>query len=313
MSDAIEPRVLALGLKPKQVARLERIGFDAEFGRIVAATRPTRWPMIIPAVLALVFLFFTAVVVVGMFNNAPGPKGPGHVQIRHPIGLAVFLGGLGSILGYLTVWGFRRFSIEYRFFERGVVSWWKGVDRLRVPYLDVRSLGYGLHRQRMKGVYVGTVGTIVLEFEPQVASKKLKVEFPHRERAKGVLQRRFEGDDQMDVVRDLVAECVAERMALEIAEKGEAPWAGPVTFTREGLRVKKLIGGMLLMEFDRIDRLSISFESLVLFEEGKQRGSVTMAVNGMNFWPGFVLFQRLMTPRGGAEEIEGEEFEEEGD
>lgn len=313
MSGVVDPRVLALGLKPKQIARLERIGMDEEFGRIVAAVRPPRWPMIIPAVISLGFFFFAIVVVVGMFTGAHIPRGPGQVQIKHPLGLALFLTGLGSILGYVTQWGFRRFSVEYRFFERGVTYWWKGVDKVRVSYLDVRSLGYAINRQDMKGVYVGTVGTVVLEYEPQMSSKKLKLGFSHREKAKGILRRRFEGVDPMDVVRDLVAESVAERMALEIAERGETPWTGPVTFTQEGLRVKKLIGGASLMEYARIDRLGFNYDSLVLFEEGHKRGGATMAVNGMNFWPGFVLFQRLMTPRGGAEEIDEAEFEEEGD
>ena len=304
----VDPRVLVFGLKAKEIARLERAGSDAEFGKIIAIgnSHQAMW---------LILLFLpagTLVLSMGAFlHRAGGPPnvGPTTGDLIAGVACAVLTVMFSVVIWWLSTGR----GAKYRFFEQGATLHRKGKDLVRWSYLDVAALSYALVRQSYNGIYVGTSGTIWLEGEKGSRIKTLKCSFRHKERAKGILRRQFEGGDPMDVVRDTVADVVAERLALEIAEKGEASWTGPATFTKDGLRIKKVLGAPFVMEYAKIDRLGFGDGTLVLFEEGKAKASVSMAVNGKNFWPGFVLFQRLMTPRGGAEEIEGEEFEEEGD
>lgn len=302
-------------LKPKEIARMAAIGSDSEFGKILAYRTATRWPillmLILPGSFALIAAAEAATKLMGPSRptRVPNPRFSGEV-------FALLIGFVVSALVCaLIVWWYRRRDTEHRFFEEGAThaSRSRG-DLQRLAYLDASALTYTLTRQYVNGAYVGTAGKLQLETPKGSGIKGLSVSFTHRERRKGGLfNRTFVGQDPMDIVRDTVADAVAERLALEIAEKGEAPWTGPTTFTKDGLRIKKLLGAPILTEYAKIGRLGFGDSSLTLFEEGSQRGFVSMPVNGKNFWPGFVLFQRLMTPRGGAEEIDGAEFDEEGD
>lgn len=308
MSDVVDPRVLALGLKAKEIARLEKAGRDAEFGKIIATGKSHQAMWLI----LLILPAGTFVLSIAAFLHHTR----GLPNVRPTTGELV----AGSVCAVLTIvfavviwWLSTGRGAKYRFFEQGATLHRKGKDLVRWSYLDIAAMTYALVRQSYNGIYVGTSGTIWLEGQKGDGIKTLKCSFRHMERAKGILRRRFEGGDPMDFVRDTVADVVAERLALEIAEKGEAAWTGPATFTKDGLRVKKLLGAPAAVSYDKIDRLGFGDGTLVLFEEGSEKAFVSMAVNGKNFWPGFVLFQRLVTPRGGAEEVDATEFEADGD
>jgi len=288
------------------------IGNDPEYGRILAVGKQFRWQALIAPILPLIFIgsgVFAYSAAVSAASKGTWTVSPASMKVV-ALGLMVF----GLVQAPFILWWIRKHATEMRFFEQGVALWrQRRGDIRRLSYLDVAAMTYTLSRSNLHGVHVGTSGVITLQLEEGSKQKGVRYAFQHREKAKGIFNRRFEGVDPMDLVRDAVAEAVAERLALEIAEKGEATWTGPTTFTKEGLRIKKLLGPPITMDYAKIDRLGFGDGNLVLFEEGSKRGFVSMAVNGKNFWPGFVLFQRLMTPRGGAEEIEGGEFEEEGD
>ncbi len=308
MSVVIDPRVLALGLKAKEIARLERAGRDAEFGKIIAIGKSHQAMWLILLIFPLVILGFSIGGLSSKVNGRQNPALPTSDFILALVGVVVTV-----VLSLIIWWLATNRGAKFRFFEQGASLHARGKDLIRWSYLDVAALTYALVRQSYNGVYVGTSGMIRLDGDKGSKIKPLKCSFRHMEKAKGILRRRFEGTDPMDLVRDTVADAVAERLALEIAEKGEAAWTGPTTFTKEGLRIKKLLGPPFVMEYAKIDRFGFGDGTLVLFQEGREQAFVSMAVNGKNFWPGFVLFQRLMTPRGRAEEIDMEEFEEEGD
>jgi hypothetical protein len=306
MSDVIDPRVLVLGLKAREIARLEKAGRDAEFGKIIAIGKSHNalWLLLLFVPMAVLALTFFVVL------TASGK------HVRNP-SMEVTIAVSGAVIslasGILTWWLSSNRGAKYRFFEQGATLHRGDKDLIRWSYLDIAAMTYALVRQSYNGMYVGTSGTFRLDGDKGSKVKPLKCSFRHQEKAKGLLRRRFEGGDPMDVVRDTVADVVAERLALEIAEKGEAAWTGPATFTKDGLRIKKLLGAPAVVAYDKIDRLGFGDGTLVLFEEGSEKAFVSMAVNGKNFWPGFVLFQKLMKPRGGAEEVDATEFEEDGD
>jgi hypothetical protein len=303
VSNEVNPADFEVVLKPKERARMLEIGGDPEFGPLLAYRPLTRWPVLLMLIVTVPFM----VLGVGAFIDQMSKGTPGHPSNQSGgLFVPVILFFVGLLLSALVVVWFLRRNIEFRFYKEGTGRWRRKGDAIqRLAYVDVSSMTYTLTRQFYNGVYVGTAAKIQLETPKGSKIKGLTHSFSHREKRKGMLfNTRFVGRDPMDVVRDVVAETVAERMALEVAELGEAAWTGPGTFTKEGLRVKKLLGAPRVIPYATLDRLAFKDGNLVLFEEGKERGSVALAMNGKNFWPGFALFQRLVSPSGGADEID---------
>lgn len=302
----LDPRLETLGLKPKVLARLRAVGGDAEFGRLLSVRQPPRWPILaaflIPVLLLLLALGATV-------SPMASPPGQGTPRLLYAAALVA-----GSVVASaLIVWWYRAMSHEYRFFEHGVEKVRRGGGSPhRLSYLDVTALTYSLSRRYHNGIYLGTVGVIRLETEKGSNVKGMQHKFPHREKPRGLLRRHFEGVDSMDLVRDAVAEVVAERLALEIAEKGSASWTGSATLTRTGLSIKRILGGTLGIPYETISRVAANGGTLSIVQEGQTKASATLAMNGRNFWPGMSLLRRLLTPRGAAEATESvEEFADE--
>jgi hypothetical protein len=306
MGDGVDPRVSGLGLKPKVLARMAAIGADAEFGRLLAIGTPTLWPAYL--------LMVVPVMCCGLGVGAIGAGGGNGPSSSPDLLTGVVLIVLGVLQGVLLVWVVRKFAIEWRFHDQGVTKFRRGIELSRLSYMDVWTMAYSLKRQHYHGVYVGTTGTMRLECDPRSKQKGVRHQFRHLEKGKGFLKQKIEGIDPMDVVRDVVAECVSERLAVQIAETGQAPWTGAAVFTKQGLSVKKMLGGATVVPYETIDRMAAKGGAVSFFQEGQKGAAVSLAVNGKNFWPGFVLLRRLLTPRAGEAagiEDEGEEFADE--
>lgn len=290
----VDPRVEALGLKPKVLARLRAVGADAEFGRLITIGTPSRFLAFFGLLAPLIFCSLGAGALISGLN--PGSRPPGSTPPSREIWAGIALIAASLVMLALLVWCIWARSVQWRFFEHGVTKWRRGIDLQRLSYLDVTALSYKLTRQYYNGIYIGTSGLIKLETEKGSKTKGMSYQFRHREKAKGIIKREFEGVDPLDFVRDAVADAVSERLAMEIAEKGSVPWTGPATFTKEGLSVKKLLGGVSVLPYETIDRMAANAGTLTLFQEGQPKGVISLAVNGKNFYPGMALLRRLVAP-----------------
>lgn len=294
-------------LKPKEAAQMAAIGDDQEFGRLLGYGKPTRALLVVLVLVPVIILAIGTVLLL-----APrGRPGPPSVPLAWVVAtIAVTLAVCGVV-----VWRVHGRSTALRFYELGVTRWRKkNGDVQRLSYLDVTSMTYTMAPHFFHGMYVGTTGVILLETAGKSGKKGVRHSFQHRQKARGIVNRTFEGTDPMDLVRDAVAEAVSEGLAVRIAETGSAPWTGPATFTKDGLLVKKLLGGVKVLAYEAIDRMEAKGGNVMLFQAGEKSAAASVAVNGKNFWPGFVLLGRLVTPRatdGGAGEDGGEEFGDE--
>jgi hypothetical protein len=282
----LDPRLLGLGLKPKLLARMQAVGADPEFGRLLALGVRARWPYL------FALIFPLGMLIVGVVKLQ---QRTGHVisATSATIAAAGFL-LFGLIQLPLFVWLYIRNASQWRFFEQGVTLWNKRRgDIQRLAYLDVAFMTYALTVQTVHGAIVGTSGVLTLEPEKGSKFKGVKHSFSHRQKVRGFFDRRFEGTDPMDFVRDAVAEVVAERLALEVADKGSVPWCGPATFNTDGLTIKKLLGGVKVVPYSSIVRVEPRNNDVSIFVEGAAGAAVSLPYNAKNFWPGLVLLQRI--------------------
>lgn len=297
-------------LKPKEAAHLASIGIDREFGRILMYGRPARWPMLVFGSMGpLVFgVGGIGATLSGLSANAASANRPDLY-----IGLALLAFALVQIV--VIVWWLWKNSFEWRFYEQGVVKWRRARgDVARLSYMDVTAILYKRVRTHMHGVYVGTSGVIELDVAKGSVNgsrhKPVKYSFKHREKAVGIFNRTISGTDPMDLVRDAVAEFVAERLAVEIAEKGMAVWVPRVLFTREGLAVKKLVGGERHLPYEKVRAVDLPNDQIGIQIEQETRAGAVLDEKSKNFWPGLVLFQRLAPDLEPPDEWDEDDLEE---
>lgn len=308
-------------LKPKEIARMAAIGSDPEFGPLLAYRAVTRWPILLLLALPMLIGIFAAFEIVWHIANPPRPtRVPNPTQVGNFMVPAIVL-VISCVLGGLVWRWYRGRDTEHRFFADGYeLSSRRRGSRHRLSYMDVHSLTYKLSPQTTDVGISWLAGLIVLESTPGSRLQSVRLSFKHAAKAKGILTKQFDGGDPMDRVRDVVAQVVAERMALDIAEKGETPWTGSLSLTKDGLRSKPILGKPTLTPFEEVGRYEFKFNTfpfnegvLLIFGRDGKKVLALPEPNGKNFWPGFVLFQRLVTPRGGAEEVDATEFEADGD
>lgn len=304
-------------LKPKEAARMAAIGEDAEFGKLLAYKVQLRWPVLLLLIIPLPFMLFAVSAVASYLFWPPKHTIVPTAGAQSPWIPAAIATGVSLVISIPVVWWFRRLKVEHRFFQHGYERWgFRRGSIHRLSYLDVESMTYTRQIQRAEVFIVWVAASLVLKPAKNSGAKGLKLSFNHRGKVRGLLEQRIEGLDPMDLVRDAVAEAVSERLAVEIAEKGSAPWTGPVRFTKEGLEVKGLIGGAKVLPFETIDRMSSRAGAVTFHQAGEKGGAVTLWMNSKNFWPGFTLLQTLVTPRraGGTADgvgIDPDEFEDE--
>ena len=101
----------------------------------------------------------------------------------------------------------------------------------------------------------------------------------------------------LEGLRDQMAGLLADRLRERLAYEGEAPWTDGVTLSREGVRARRRrrIGRAdeTAVPFARNLRFAIDKGSFQLFQPGNPKPVLSIRCDAENFYPGFVLFERL--------------------
>lgn len=196
--------------------------------------------------------------------------------------------------------GFTLTFREIDFHERGLLerTWSK---RRVFRYEDLVGLTYSLTRQYINGIYAGTA--LVLHVAAS-DGRKLKYTGRHKEKPKGlamtVFGRKFEGEDELDVVKDVISAYVARRLAADIAQK-PIVWGGAVAISGEGVTPRGGKHKGQLVAWSRIVDVGAQAGAFHLFAQGDKRSFATMMMAAPNFYPGLNVFLSLRDAAGGGQ------------
>lgn len=229
----------------------------------------------------LVGLVGLGLIVAGFF--APPPPQP----TRSPQWLPLVI--VGAIMLGAAVYECFKILYAYDFYEQGLIR--KGPRRTdEFAYEEVERFTYNLVRHYHNGVYTGTLMTLKLWMED---GRKFSYGGKHKERRKGFLKRRFEGEDEMDIVREAIEIHVAERIEKTLEETGEFDWCKGASISRAGVtpRVGKRKG--TLVPWGELKEVWMKSGHLHLAALGDEKSFVAIPSAGINFFPCTRVFGRL--------------------
>lgn len=260
----------------------------------------TRGQSALYAVVGLVILGIAAAVLLGLIGAVsdafakPPPTVPRGSFLNHAIPIVVLLAILAGLIW--GAWAVGRITFDrFRFFERGLSVTRFGAERRTLAYIDTSRLLFTVTRQYINGIYAGTALAVKLT---DTAGRKLSFSGRYKEKSKGfgftILHKKFEGEDEMDVVKLIIAESVADRMVEQMERDGSVEWAAKVRLSPGGVTAPSGKRKRQEVAYEKIVSVLPKDGFLHLFHEGDEKSFVGVPFNAENSWPGFVVWQRMM-------------------
>jgi hypothetical protein len=192
--------------------------------------------------------------------------------------IALVLGPL--ILAFTLHLAFAHFRVHELGVERRNL-----LGRRRLRYTEIALFNYSATRMYHNGVYTGTA--IAMSFAP-AGGKALSLSSTQRG-----------SDADLDLLRDRVAEMISMRLYDQIKAGSEVPWGKNCRLTREGVRYreKKLFGkgAEAFLAYASGVRESFANGFFNLYDREGKKPVHTIACGEENFYPGYLLFVRLVT------------------
>ena len=279
---------------------------DPEFGELLTE-RGTSWIYwILVLVLCALTLVAAAVVFGGLrlrffppqpiVSPRPGGVAPGSAAPSSDwlpmVGYGLLFTALFGGLTYLLI---RQLFTKARFYETGVRLVTLGKPRRSMAYADCERFWFHTVRQYVNGIYAGTTVTITLKAKGR---RTVKWSGRHKEKPKGFAftilgKREFKGEDELDVVKLIIADAMADRWIDRLTAGTPVDWNGrlelsAVTATpRRGKRKGQAIA------YADIDRFSVKDGTLHLFHTGDEKPFITVACGDTNFYPGMRVLERM--------------------
>lgn len=212
------------------------------------------------------------------------------VQGRHS---ALIIGAIAAGFFFLCVLGVRGVFRTVTFHEGGVVETVLG-RRREVLYQDITRMSYAITRQYVNGVYAGTTLSMGLR---TADGGKMNYSGRYKEKPKGwamtVFGRTFEGSDELDVVRDVVAAYIAARMTDAIARREAVEWPGCAVITADALTPLRGRRKGQPLAWNQFAGMSIEKGVLHLFAHGDTKSFLDVVVGAWNVFPCMELIGSL--------------------
>lgn len=220
-----------------------------------------------------------------------GPKWQGGVIL-----LTIGLLSLAAV-----VQAVRQARTKLSFHELGAVRT-RGRSRVAIPYADAASLVMSLQHQSLHGVHTGTI----VRFKLRAADKRsISYTGGYKVRARGFLQRRYEILDDLEQVRETIAEQMADGLVESMLRGKSIDWCGRAALTPAGLVPGRGSWKGQLVPYADIERQAMETGTLTLFAREERRGFVSFPASGVNFWPCYAVFLRLAQQQAAVEPMPG--------
>jgi hypothetical protein len=213
------------------------------------------------------------------------------------------VGGLtGLFVAALCFGNIRRMFRSVAFYQGGVVDrLFSRVQHFR--YADAVGMNYSLVRQYVNGIYAGTELTLRLIMND---GRVFNLCTRHKERPKGLSvtlipkKKTFEGEDEMDVIKDVIASYIADRLAAELAKGTPVAWCMNLEMTADGLRPLSGKHKGIVVPWRKIAGVSTERGYLHLLAHGADAPFISTPCAGYNFYPCMQLFATMMETMTGA-------------
>jgi hypothetical protein len=211
------------------------------------------------------------------------------------------VGGLGGLVAAACFFGnIRRMFRSVSFYQGGLVD--RLFSRVRTfRYADAVGMNYSLVRQYVNGIYAGTELTLRLTMnDGQVFNLCTR----HKEQPKGLSitlipkNKTFEGEDEMDVIKDLIASYVAERLGHELAKGGPVGWCRDLRLNTQGVMPLSGKAKGTLVIWREITGVKFERGAFFLTARGENQPFVCTPCAGYNFYPCLQLFETFMQSSG---------------
>lgn len=276
-------------------------GADPEFGALLTSRRASGVLWIVVLVAAAFTggsLLLAGVGLQSWLATSGGP--PLNPRLPKPPPSAdwiVVLAGLGlaGLFGVLTSLVVREALTVTRFFELGVRTVSRGKVRRSMAYSDCERFTFHAVRQYYHGVYAGTALTVTLKAK---GLRTIKWYGRHKEKPKGLSitilgKGEFKGEDELDLVKIVIADAVADRWIEELAGGGRRAWCKGLDLGAEDAVILAGKRRGQRATYGAIDRFLFEKGRLHLFHQSDEKSFVGLAMGSENFWPGMRVLERM--------------------
>lgn len=253
-----------------------------DYGEFVTSRGTSGSGFFLRVLFVLVVGLVGAGLIIGGFFAPPPPK-----PTSSPQWLPLFI--VGAIMVGAAVYESFKILYSYDFYEQGLIR--KGPRRTdEFAYEQVERFMYNLVRHYHNGVYTGTLMTLKLWMED---GRKFSYGGKHKERRKGFLKRHFEGEDEMDIVREAIEIHVAERIEKALEATGEFEWCKVAGVSRSGVTPRSGKRKGTLVPWGELKEVWMKNGHLHLAAIGDKKSFVSIPSAGVNFFPCMRVFGRL--------------------
>lgn len=221
--------------------------------------------------------------------------GLGGVAHRDQLTSALITLGIGIVATLAAWFGWRQLRTKYDFYERGVIQL-RGKKILKtMPYASVRKFTQALTRQYVNGIYAGTTLHINLKDDQ---GKSITFNGRHKEKStllgSTILHKSFKGEDEVDVLRILIAKEMLPYLSQQLATNGGVEWCEKAMISATGVTPARGKLKKTEVPFAQIKGVGTQAGTYHAFREGDKKSFLFLSVNATNFWPGALLFEQLM-------------------
>lgn len=208
-------------------------------------------------------------------------------------------GGLGALAAFVGTalpcfvggaWTLRRSFKSIVFYHLGAVLSCGHRSLITIPYPEADRFDFGVTRQYINGIYTGTTLNLRLS-----TPDKRRITYSGRFnlKAKGFFKRQYEIHDEMEGVKQIIAEQMAVGMLDRVLAGERLEWGRVYAISSEGLTFLRGKRKGELLPFSSLVSQNMQAGFLYLFQPGQERSRDGIAMSSPNFWPYYFVFLRL--------------------
>ena len=259
-----------------------------EFGKFICARGHSALYWLVGVILSVCGIVAVVGSGASLLQLLPAPKGA-----KTDIGMTLIMAAIGAGVLWAGIASIQLSRVRLFFFEHGLVRR-RGRKDLLVAYQSAISLRYHVTRRFVNGVYAGTT----MDFELiDDEGRRIRYSGSHKERAAGlftILTKKFEGSDEMDGVRGVIAGTIADRLQGYLLDGATLEWGRDATLCADGLTPRKGKAKGRLIPWAQLDRMKADNGAFYLFRRGEDRSCVGVALSAQNSWPTLEVALRMI-------------------
>lgn len=195
--------------------------------------------------------------------------------------------GVGMLAKARATW--REFRMRIWFHEHAAVQV-RGRSRVEICYSDAIGFRMSVTHARL-GFHFRVATEVSLRLRG-ADDEEIYFNSPYKVKARGLLRPTYEHTDDIDVIKWHIAEKMSESALRHIEDGDELSWCGQAILSAGGITPIAGDNTAPPIPYASFQRHTLDDQTLCLYTRD-EAPAVLISTDGMNFWPGYVLFLRL--------------------